>query len=165
MSHTVLAGQVRIGGRPWGDGETLLVPVGQDGLKMELSGGDYAVVVTVYHQLARAPKGTQPTTGRALVQVMGAGMKPVTLETVTVEVLEGGRRGLRIAPPDQCNPGDRRRRPWKWSSSSRTVGEPTTSACDPQNPQRRMRSAEAWRGGRSRGSYLLGASSRQRPRN
>ena len=29
MSHTVLAGQVRVGGRPWGDGETLLVLVGQ----------------------------------------------------------------------------------------------------------------------------------------
>ena len=33
------------------------------------------------------------------MQIMGAGMKPVTLETVTVEVLEGTRRGLRIAPP------------------------------------------------------------------
>ena len=64
MSHTVLAGRVRVGGRPWGDGETLLVPVGQEGLKMELSGGDYAVVLTVYHQLARAPKGAQPAIGR-----------------------------------------------------------------------------------------------------
>ena len=104
MSHTDLAGQVRIRGRPWGDGETLLVPVGQDGLKMELSGSDYAVVLTVYHQLACAPKGTQPTTGRALVQVRGAGMKPVTLETVTVEVLEGTRQGLRIAPPGTSSP-------------------------------------------------------------
>ena len=104
MSHKVLAGQVEIGGRPWGDGETLLVPVGQGDLRMGLSGGDYAVVLTVHHQLARTPKGTQPTTGRALVQVMGADMKPVTLETVTVEVLEGGRRGLRIAPPGSMQP-------------------------------------------------------------
>ena len=104
MFHTVLVGQVRVGGRPWGDGETLLVLVGQKGLKMELSGGDYAVVLTVYHQLARAPKGTRPATGRALVQVMGAGMKTVTLETVTVEVLEGARRGLRIAPPGTSQP-------------------------------------------------------------
>ena len=92
MSHTVPAGQVEVGRRPWGDGETLLVPVGQGDLRMGLLGGDYAVVLTVYHQLARTPKGTQPTTGRAPVQVLGAGMKPVTLETVTVEVLEGGRR-------------------------------------------------------------------------
>ena len=104
MSHTVVAGQVRVGGRPWGDGETLLVPVGREGLKMELLGGDYAVVLTVYHQLARAPKGARLATGRALVQIMGAGMKPVTLETVTVEVLEGARRGLRIAPPGTSQP-------------------------------------------------------------
>ena len=104
MSHTVLAPQVGIGGRPWGDGETLLVPVGQQSLKVEMLGGDYAVVLSVYHQLARAPKGAQPDTGRALVQIMGAGMKPVTLETVTVEVLEGTRRGLRIAPPGTSQP-------------------------------------------------------------
>ena len=58
----------------------------------------------MYHQLARPPKGAPPTTGRALVQIMGAGMKPVTLETVTVEVLEGGRRGLRIASPGSMQP-------------------------------------------------------------
>ena len=42
MSHTVLAGQVEIGVRPWGDGETLLVPVGQGDLRLGLSGGDCA---------------------------------------------------------------------------------------------------------------------------
>ena len=38
MSHTVLAGQVGVGGRPWGDGETLLVPVGQQGLSRDAGG-------------------------------------------------------------------------------------------------------------------------------
>ena len=104
MSHTVLAGQVEVGGRPWGDGETLLVPVGQEGLRMGLLVADYTVVLTVYHQLARPPEGALPTTGRATVLVMGAGLKPVTLETVTVEVLEGGRRGLRIAPLGSMQP-------------------------------------------------------------
>ena len=104
MTHTVLAGQVGVGGRPWGDGETLLVPVGQQSLKLDMLGRDYAVVLSVYHQLARAPTGAQPDSGRALIQIMGAGMKPVTLETVTVEVLEGARRGLRIAPPGTSQP-------------------------------------------------------------
>ena len=99
-------GQVEIGGRSWGDGETLLVPVGQGDLRMGLSGGDYAVVLTVYHQLTRPPKGAPLTTGRALVQVMGAGMKLVTLETVTVEAggrgsgKEGG--GRTDGPGGQC---------------------------------------------------------------
>ena len=62
------------------------------------------MVLSVYHQLARAPRAAQLATGRALVQIMGAGMKPVTLETVTVEVLEGTRRGLRIAPPGTSQP-------------------------------------------------------------
>ena len=49
MSHTVWAGSVEVGGMPWGDGATLLVPVGQGDLRMGLSGGDYAGVQTVHH--------------------------------------------------------------------------------------------------------------------
>ena len=81
-----------------------MVPVGQEALRMGLSGGDCAVILTVYHQLARPPKGAPPTTGRAMVQIKGAGLKPVTLETVMVEVLEGGRQGLRVAPPGSMQP-------------------------------------------------------------
>ena len=66
---------------------------------MGLVGGDYAVLLSIYHPLAPPRKEGPQVTGRARIMAMVPGAKPLVLETARVDVLETGRRALRVTPP------------------------------------------------------------------
>ena len=101
-----------MGGRPWGEGETLLVPAGQGDQKMGLARGDYAVLLSIYHPLAAPRKEGPQVTGRATIMAMVPGAKPLVLETARVDVVETGRRSLRVTPPGA------ERSPWRPAATS-----------------------------------------------
>ena len=111
MSHTLLAGQAQVDGRPWGDGETLLVPVGQEAQRVSLAEGGYMVLLSIYHPLARPAREGPQVRGRATVMAVVPGAKPLVLETAQVDLVESGRRSLRVIPPGAASP-------WRPSPSS-----------------------------------------------
>ena len=79
---------------------------------MGLAGGDYAVLLSIYHPLAAPRKEGPQVTGRATIMAMVPGAKPLVLETARVDVVETGRRSLRVAPPGA------ERSPWRPAATS-----------------------------------------------
>ena len=95
-----------------GDGETLMVPAGQGDLKMGPAGGGYAVLLSIYHPLAPPNREGPQVTGRATILAMVPGAKLLVPETARVDVVETGRRALRVTPPGA------ERNPWRPAATS-----------------------------------------------